>query len=317
MLEALSPLARATVIGEARSGLLPDTVRQWIELNASVFSRTIRGASDIRADLRNAAWLREARESGHVPEGLQRLITESIGLDAAANQARIAEQQQQQGGAGESQAAARSSTDSTSAINLLDPEAEMEMSFSLEAGRPSGNSDLQEDDDAAIAPVIVGAPPAEGTPSHPGDTIAPTAPWQPLPNFQKPAPHRGRFLGEVGNSDFALSDVQADEMGLPRGTTIPWVRGIPDFRAHAVPGTNGFPAIFNVPGLTGIHDVDKRKMIRYITEQTGMTPAAVKEWLADSPVELHHSGGDSGQIVPEKVHWLHHSGGSLELRQRK
>ncbi|WP_367871846.1 hypothetical protein [Luteolibacter sp. Populi] len=145
--------------------------------------------------------------------------------------------------------------------------------------------------------------------------VEPAAEWTKHPGFQKPADDKGRFLGEIGNSSFALSDDTADAVGLPRGSSIPWREGIPDFVGHVVPGPRGIPGTFSVPGLTGVHKSDRELMVRQMAAVSGMSGNAVKRWLKTAHVHLHHSGGDGAQIVPRSLHELHHSGGAQQRRE--
>jgi hypothetical protein len=140
--------------------------------------------------------------------------------------------------------------------------------------------------------------------------------WTPHKNFQQPAAASGKFLGEVGNSLFEVSDSKADLMGLPRGTSIPWIRGIPDFSDHSVPGPNGCQSVFDVPDMTGDHRKDKILMVRHLAAISNSTPSEVRLWLSENSVVLHHSGGFTVQIVPFVIHKLHHSGAALDLRSR-
>ncbi|QNA82920.1 LysM peptidoglycan-binding domain-containing protein [Sphingomonas sp. So64.6b] len=138
--------------------------------------------------------------------------------------------------------------------------------------------------------------------------------WTPHPGFQMPATDKGQFRGDIGNSAFALSDNAAANMGLPRGSTIPWKEGVPDFGAHVVPGPGGLPGKFEVPGLTGDHGADRTLMLQQMSRETGLSQRAIQRWLSTENVALHHAGGDAVQIVPEAVHGLHHSGGAQQLR---
>ncbi|TLD71655.1 hypothetical protein FEM03_05820 [Phragmitibacter flavus] len=138
--------------------------------------------------------------------------------------------------------------------------------------------------------------------------------WTPPPGFQMPAVGNGRFVGDVGNSAFALSDNIAAVMGVPRGSTVPWRNGIPDFRDYAVPGPGGISSTFRVPGLTGDPGGDRTLMLQQMASQAKMTQRALKEWLSTQKVRLHHAGGEEVQIVPAPIHSLHHSGGAQQLR---
>ncbi len=138
--------------------------------------------------------------------------------------------------------------------------------------------------------------------------------WKPHSEFQMPAAEKGRFLGDVGNSPFQLSAEAADAMGLPRGSSIPWRKGIPDFHDYAVSGPGGIPSSFSVPGLAGEHAADRILILQYMAAKSGMSQREIKRWLSTNNVRLHHVGGDAVQIVPANVHSLHHSGGAQQLR---
>jgi hypothetical protein len=158
------------------------------------------------------------------------------------------------------------------------------------------------------------APSVGGAAAQTTSKLAAAAKWTPHPGFQMPAADKGRFLGDVGNSGFALADDAAAAMGVPRGTSVPWREGIPDFGAHAVPGPGGIPSTFSVPGLTGAHAADRTLMLQQMAAQSGMSQRAVQQWLSTNNVRLHHSGGQAVQIVPAPIHGLHHSGGAQQLR---
>ena len=77
--------------------------------------------------------------------------------------------------------------------------------------------------------------------------------WTPHPEFQQPAPGRGQFLGDIGNSPFSLSDEAAAVMGVPRGSVVPWMEGVPDFGKYTVSGPAGMQGQFSVKNLMGDH----------------------------------------------------------------
>ena len=143
-------------------------------------------------------------------------------------------------------------------------------------------------------------------------------PWTPHKGFRAPGKNNGRFLGDRGNSEFEVSDTMADQMEVPRGTRVPWRIGKPDFFELAVPGPeNKIPKQFEVPGLNGEHDDDKSAIVKYMAKRLGRTQAFIKNWLLENQVELHHSEGNSVQIVPYKIHGLAHSGRAQELRNER
>ena len=138
--------------------------------------------------------------------------------------------------------------------------------------------------------------------------------WSPHSGFQRPAADKGDFLGDLGNSDFAISDGAADAMGIPRGSCVPWREGVPDFGSFTVSGPHGMSGTLKVRGLTGNHTADRALIIRNMSAVTGMSSRSVRRWLSDQKVNLHHAGGDTIQIVPASIHRLHHSGAAQQLR---
>jgi hypothetical protein len=138
--------------------------------------------------------------------------------------------------------------------------------------------------------------------------------WTPHPGFQRPSAKMGRFVGDEGNSTFAVSDEAAAAMGVPRGSLVPWNEGIPDFSGFAVSGPSNLPSCFNVSGLTGAHGSDRTLILQYMASKTGMSQRSIKRWLSTNDVRLHHAGGEAVQLVPGPIHNLHHSGGAQGLR---
>jgi hypothetical protein len=159
--------------------------------------------------------------------------------------------------------------------------------------------------------VMDAAPRERGVPAS---QVGTSGKWVPQPGFQRPAPDMGRFVGDEGNSVFQLSDKAADAHGVPRGSRVPWREGVPDFSDYAVPGPSGVPKQFNVSGMTGDHAHDRRLMIEHIASQANMSRRAVSRWQSMQDVALHHAGRDLVQIVPSRIHSLHHSGGAHQLR---
>jgi hypothetical protein len=147
-----------------------------------------------------------------------------------------------------------------------------------------------------------------------GGGVAGGTRWTSHAGFQRPAPDRGQFVGDVGNSHFALSDNAATAMGLPRGSVVPWREGIPDFGSYTVQGPEGIPGTFNVRGLVGDAATDRQLIIKQMASESGLSQRAIQRWLSKNDVNLHHAGGDAVQIVPSRVHSLHHSGGAQQLR---
>jgi hypothetical protein len=147
-----------------------------------------------------------------------------------------------------------------------------------------------------------GTPTSESSPSR-----------QRSEKLRKPADDKGRFLGEVGNSDFELSALGAAKTGLPKGTRIPWRNGVPDFGQWAKSGPGKVSKEFSVLGMLG-DDGDPTLIIQHIAIEAKMTTTEVRNWLRKRKLIMHHSGGDRVQLVPRKIHGLHHSGGALGLR---
>jgi hypothetical protein len=58
-------------------------------------------------------------------------------------------------------------------------------------------------------------------------------------------------------------------------------------------------------------------MLQHMASETGLSQRKIKNWLSTNNVALHHAGGDLVQIVPIKIHQLHHSGGAQKLRDGK
>ena len=74
------------------------------------------------------------------------------------------------------------------------------------------------------------------------------------------------------------------------------------------------PSTFDVPGLTGAHKVDQPMIRRYIAEQTGISGRAVGRWMSLNEVSMHHFQGNQIQLVPNRIHDLHHTGSASVLR---
>ena len=135
----------------------------------------------------------------------------------------------------------------------------------------------------------------------------PEGPWK------FPAQRKGEWAGERGESDWTPHDAGA--YGLERGAKIPFREGVPDLSQWAVQTPSGRKGLLAVPGLSGKGDT--ALAIKQLAKQEGMTEAAVRQWLDDNDLVIHHFGGDEVQIVPERLHGaLHHQGGASELRTR-
>ena len=127
--------------------------------------------------------------------------------------------------------------------------------------------------------------------------------------------HLGSFSGEVGNSLFT-PDNPAD-FGLQPGDTIPFNNGVPDFGQYTR-SVHSLPGQFEVPGLTGNHQTDRALILRHMSAQSGIPQSQIARTLsgAGENLRLHHSGGNTVQVVPAQTHSLPHYGAASELRDR-
>jgi hypothetical protein len=155
-------------------------------------------------------------------------------------------------------------------------------------------------------------------PTAPHEIRASVAPgasqWTRPGNWQGPASSRGRWLGEEGNSVFRLTDETADAFGVPRGTEVTFAEGVPDYSPFAMQTPAGSSGIFDVPGLTGVHGTDQRLIRRFLAEQAGISRADVDRYLRVNDLRMHHFRGTTVQLVPAKIHQLHHTGAAAALR---
>ena len=136
--------------------------------------------------------------------------------------------------------------------------------------------------------------------------------WDPEGPWNFPAQRRGEWAGTRGDSDWTPHDPGA--YGLERGESIPFREGVPDLSSWAVQTPSGQRGLLEVPGLSGGKG-DTDLVIEQLAKQEGMSEPAVKQWLADNDLRIHHFGGNEVQIVRERLHGaLHHQGGSSELR---
>jgi len=129
----------------------------------------------------------------------------------------------------------------------------------------------------------------------------------PQAGWQGPSASRGNWLGQVGNSAFKLADTTADAMGVPRGTVINFVQGVPDFSSFS-------KMVIEVPGLTGIHAVDQPLIVKHLAKNFGMSQAHIRQWLSIENLRMHHFQGAQVQLPDAAVHSLHHTGSASALR---
>lgn len=101
---------------------------------------------------------------------------------------------------------------------------------------------------------------------------------------------------------------------LKPGQAVPFRQGVPDFTEYAHATPRGKPGVFEVPGLTGNPKGDYNAAVAKIAEQEGMTKKAVREWLDENALQIHHYKGDEMQLVPADLHKVAHQGGASELR---
>jgi RHS repeat-associated protein len=138
--------------------------------------------------------------------------------------------------------------------------------------------------------------------------------WSKPPNWQGPAASRGTWLGQEGNSVFRLNHATADAFGVPRGTAVRFVEGVPDYSPFVRPTPAGTSGVFEVPGLTGVHATDQPLIRAFLADQARISEAAVTRYLRANDLRIHHFRGSTVQLVPENIHQLHHTGGAAALR---
>lgn len=133
--------------------------------------------------------------------------------------------------------------------------------------------------------------------------------WTPPKNWQGPATGKGVWRGDIGNSQFGLADELADKVGVPRGTAINFVEGSPDFSPFVKPTPARTSGSFSVEGLVYQHKKDARTIVKQLAQESGMTQLAVRKWLAQQDVRMHHFKDDIIQLTPTKLHTgVHHTG---------
>ncbi|MFZ9937746.1 MAG: DUF7178 family protein, partial [Luteolibacter sp.] len=102
ILEGFSKLARGYLMGEVRSGLLPAEVAQWLEMQASLQAASIEVARQLNTgisyaqDIELAGQLREAMQAGYLPPRLERQLKDALGIDPAAQAARLQRRMEEQ-----------------------------------------------------------------------------------------------------------------------------------------------------------------------------------------------------------------------------
>jgi len=123
-----------------------------------------------------------------------------------------------------------------------------------------------------------------------------------------------RNAAQRGNSVFRLNNATADAFGVPRGTQVRFLEGVPDYSPFVRPTPAGTSGVFDVPGLTGVHATDQDMIVRFLAEQAGTSQAAVTRYLSANNFRIHHFQGNRVQLVPYNIHRLHHTGGAAALR---
>jgi len=133
--------------------------------------------------------------------------------------------------------------------------------------------------------------------------------WIPPKGWQGPSSKAGKWLGRKGDSIFVLSDDVAKKAGVASGTRIRFVKGKPDFAPFVKNTPAGTSGVFEVPGLVFEHTKDADIIRKYLAQEAGMTPNAVRKWLRQNKLSMHHFRGRIIQLVPERLHSaLHHTG---------
>ena len=140
------------------------------------------------------------------------------------------------------------------------------------------------------------------------------ATWTRPPNWQGPAASKGTWFGQEGNSVFKLNNATADAFGVPRGTQVRFVEGVPDFSPFVRPTPAGTSGVFEVPRLTGVHATDQQLIRAFLADQAGTSQAAVTRYLRANDLRMHHFSRNTVQLVPDNIHQLHHTGGAAALR---
>lgn len=148
---------------------------------------------------------------------------------------------------------------------------------------------------------------------------APNKPsWTPPINWQGPAAHKGHWHGDVGNSKFELTDDVAGAVGVPKGTTIDFVEGSPDFSPFVKPTPAGTSGSFSVEGLVFKHTKDARTIVKQLAQEAGISQKQVRKWLAQQDVRMHHFKDDIIQLTPTPLHTgVHHTGSRALNTQAK
>lgn len=139
-------------------------------------------------------------------------------------------------------------------------------------------------------------------------------PWE--PGTPKPAnwrlPKNGTWSGAPGHSSFTPNDPTS--IGLKPGTSVPFVKGTPDFSGIQVREP------INVAGLTGNQRLDKGLTAQALADKFPdefKNKTAALNWMKDNKVTPHHFQGDTMQLVPTKPHdGIRHSGTAHEKRAK-
>lgn len=82
IIEGFSSLVRATAIGQARSGRLPEALSKWVEIVAAYGANTIDLAqSSYYPDLKRAASLKKAVAAGQLPQSFLNTLEDALGIN--------------------------------------------------------------------------------------------------------------------------------------------------------------------------------------------------------------------------------------------
>lgn len=136
--------------------------------------------------------------------------------------------------------------------------------------------------------------------------------WIRPPGWRLPSKDYGHWVdgADPGHGYFRLLNAVCDDLGLPRGTKVPFYKGTPDFKQWAFENKG-----FRIPNLTGDHGVDKDVIVRTMAERWGWTQAEFKRWLASNNYTPHHYRGSEVQFIDADLHaTLRHTGSAAGLR---
>jgi hypothetical protein len=136
--------------------------------------------------------------------------------------------------------------------------------------------------------------------------------WEYEGNWRLPAANRGKWAGTKGDSRWTPYDPGA--YGLDHEGSVPFRQGVPDFTEHAIETPAGNPGIIEVEGLGHNRKYDVDLTIKSLAEREYLDEAAVKNWLKENRIDLHHFSGNEMQLVPERLHRaLGHQGSWKEM----